>query len=206
VSAFITLFTSILQTPTDSRARSDLRLMRSLVDVLAKLQHEDSHELKRIFRVCSEFERAARDVVERAEKNTKHWKTGKWSNKDLNAEKAQFTNPHAVPLTPLSATVNNGLGYTSPSLYGRTTNHVSGLVSDCLADIELTRLQNFTSALDDSLGTCQFPQHLPDLMSEIQPMFPNGLTMPWNGDTFHGLFAPESFPTNSYGFEVSMSR
>jgi len=195
VSAFITLFANILQTPEDSRARSDLRLMGSFVEFLSKLQHEESHEVGRIFRVCSEFERIARDVVERAERIKEQRKDRKWSNQDLETDKQQYTNRNAVPLTPVSATVGNGLGYNSPPMYGRPTT------------------QSFPSTLDDSgLGSNQFSQPFPGLMgsalnpyAEVQPMFPNGLTMPWNGNTFHGSFAPDSFTTSSYGFEVGMN-
>ncbi|EXJ87194.1 hypothetical protein A1O3_04153 [Capronia epimyces CBS 606.96] len=187
VSAFITLFESILRTPTDSRSRSDLRLMRSLVDFLSKLRREDSMELNRIFRVCSEFERTAREVVERTEKAGQHMHDRARSMQDVTTDRQQFSNGHnTVPLTPLSATVTGDLGYPSPSLYSRAAN------------------QAFPLGLDDSLNQTQFSQRLPGFMAEIQPMFPDGLTMPWNGNMFHDPFGPGPFSANSYGLEATL--
>jgi len=186
VSAFITLFASVLQTPTDSRARSDLRLMRSLVDFLSKLHYENSQELKRIFRVCSEFERTAREVVERAARSKDHRRDRRWSTQGVDAEKSDIsTTQNAAALPNMSM---NGLGYNSPPLYGRSEN------------------QNFPPVLDNSLGTNHFSLNFPGFMNEIQPVFPNGLSMPWNGDTFHGSFVPESVHPGSYDFEVGLNR
>ncbi|KAK5306061.1 hypothetical protein LTR99_001751 [Exophiala xenobiotica] len=186
VSAFITLFESILRTPTDSRSRSDLRLMRSLVVFLSKLGLEDSMELNRIFRVCSEFEKTARDVVERTERTGQHESTRGQSMKDVTVDKQHFTTSHAVPLTSLSATVTGDLGYLSPSLYSGAAN------------------QSFPLGLDDSLGQSQFPQRQPGLLAEIQPMFPDGLNMPWNGGMFHDPFGLGTFTANSYGLETAL--
>jgi len=128
VSAFITLFAGILQNPTDSRVRSDLRLMRSFVEFLSNLHHESSHELKRILRVCSEFEKTTREVVERVAKNKQQSKDQKRpSLRDFNAEKQQLNSHHNVPLETMSTTMNSRLGFNSPPLYGRLTNQASDL-------------------------------------------------------------------------------
>ena len=98
--------------------------MRSLVDFLSKLRREDSMELNRIFRVCSEFERSAREVVERTEKTGQHGSDRGRSTQDVTVDKQHITASHTVPLTPLSATMAGDIGYPSPSLYGRAANQV----------------------------------------------------------------------------------
>lgn len=183
--------------------------MGSFNEFLASLQHDDSQEVKRIFRVCSEFERIARDVVDRQEKNKDHHR--KWSM-NLDADKQQSANRSAVPLTPVSATVSNGMEYNSPPMYGRTASQASYLFP-ILVNIKLIRSQNFPSTLNDcGLGPDQFSQHFPGLMgsalnpyAEVQPMFPNGLAMPWNGTTFHGTYAPDNFASGAYNFEAGMN-
>jgi hypothetical protein len=80
VSALVTLFANILQNPQDPRARSDLIQMHAVVEFLRSVQdldHIDDHALKfedgsvnRMLIVCGEFERIAKVVLERAEKES----------------------------------------------------------------------------------------------------------------------------------------
>lgn len=74
ISALVTLFANILQNPQDARARSDLKLMKSVVDFLTTLSSEDRESLahfKRMLHICSEFERIGRIALEKAEKELK---------------------------------------------------------------------------------------------------------------------------------------
>jgi hypothetical protein len=69
VSALVTLFANILQNPTDSRARSDLKLMNQVVTFLSALCSTDQNSsVKRMLNVCSEFERIAKVVLDKCEK------------------------------------------------------------------------------------------------------------------------------------------
>ncbi|KAK5136365.1 hypothetical protein LTR08_003491 [Meristemomyces frigidus] len=72
VSALVTLFANILQNPQDARARSDLKLMSSVVDFLAMLAgdvHGGSNgNVRRMLTICAEFDRIAGVVLERAER------------------------------------------------------------------------------------------------------------------------------------------
>jgi len=206
ISALITLFANILENPMDPGTRSDLRLMNSFVEFLAKLPHEPTGELKRIFRVCSEFERIAKECVERA----KDSRFRNDANRGVHGGDTgrQSSRYRSGPLTPDSTIVRNpGLSYSSPTMtmYSNTNGaHVGGI-----DDLPLTDLQNFPAALNGpgALASNQFNQAFQGILSggmnmnsEIQPMFPNGLTMPWNGNMFHGQFNPESFGISGYDF------
>lgn len=69
VSALVTLFGNILQNPNDPRARSDVRLMNLVVSFLSMLVAEEgSSGIVRMLAVCSEFERIAKVVIDKAEK------------------------------------------------------------------------------------------------------------------------------------------
>ncbi|CAK7220105.1 hypothetical protein SBRCBS47491_004076 [Sporothrix bragantina] len=69
VSALVTLFGNALQNPVDPRARSDTRLMSLVVTFLSMLgQEAESGGVHRMLGVCSEFERIAKVVIDKAEK------------------------------------------------------------------------------------------------------------------------------------------
>lgn len=71
VSALVTLFGNILQNPQDPRARSDVRLMDLVVKFLSMLgSDEENGGVKRMLGVCAEFERIAKVVVDKAEKES----------------------------------------------------------------------------------------------------------------------------------------
>jgi len=69
VSALVTLFGNILQNPQDPRARSDVRLMSLVVNFLSMLMTEaENGGVKRMLGVCSEFERIAKVVLDKADR------------------------------------------------------------------------------------------------------------------------------------------
>ena len=71
VSALVTLFANILQNPQDPRARSDVKLMNQVVSFLSLLAvTEEQGGVKRMLGVCTEFERIARVVLERGDKES----------------------------------------------------------------------------------------------------------------------------------------
>ena len=71
VSALVTLFGNILQNPQDSRARSDVRLMNLVVSFLSMLSADEGNGgVKRMLGVCSEFERIAKVVLDKAEQES----------------------------------------------------------------------------------------------------------------------------------------
>ena len=72
VSALVTLFANILQNSQETRARSDLRLMNLVVSFLSMLCTEDAGRengsVRRMLSVCSEFERIAKVVLDKGDK------------------------------------------------------------------------------------------------------------------------------------------
>jgi hypothetical protein len=70
VSALVTLFGNILQNPLDPRARSDTRLMNLVVTFLSTLgQEAETGGVHRMLGVCSEFEKIAKKVTDKAERD-----------------------------------------------------------------------------------------------------------------------------------------
>lgn len=91
VSALVTLFGHILQNPLDPRARSDTKLMNVVVNFLSTLgQEAETGGVHRMLGVCSEFERIAKVVIEKAEKE--HASRRKRKNQDQPPSKPT-TNP-----------------------------------------------------------------------------------------------------------------
>ncbi|KAJ9659351.1 hypothetical protein H2201_007376 [Coniosporium apollinis] len=74
VSALVTLFANILQNPQDTRARSDLKLMNLVVSFLSMLCSDEENgsngSIRRMLSVCSEFERIAKVVLDKADKES----------------------------------------------------------------------------------------------------------------------------------------
>ena len=71
VSALVTLFANILQNSQDARARSDLKLMSSVVSFLTMLERdvaEANGNVRRMLSVCAEFERIARVALDKSER------------------------------------------------------------------------------------------------------------------------------------------
>ncbi|OMP87101.1 putative transcriptional regulatory protein [Diplodia seriata] len=71
VSSLVTLFANILQNPQDTRTKSDLKLMNLVVNFLSTLcSDEENGSVRRMLSICSEFERIARVVLEKADKES----------------------------------------------------------------------------------------------------------------------------------------
>ncbi|KAK5173728.1 uncharacterized protein LTR77_002409 [Saxophila tyrrhenica] len=86
VSALVTLFANILQNPQDVRARGDLRLMNSVCSFLTMLERDTTEangNVRRMLSVCSEFERIAKVVLDKAERDMK----GRGKRKQAEREK-----------------------------------------------------------------------------------------------------------------------
>ncbi|KAK4634957.1 ABC-transporter-regulating transcription factor [Fulvia fulva] len=89
VSALVTLFANILQNPQDARARSDLKLMSSVVSFLTMLERDVSEangNVRRMLSVCAEFERIARVALDKTEREMRG--RGKRKQAEREREKA----------------------------------------------------------------------------------------------------------------------
>ncbi|KAF7718426.1 Fungal Zn(2)-Cys(6) binuclear cluster domain-containing protein [Penicillium ucsense] len=105
VSALVTLFANILQNPNDARARSDVKLMNVVVNFLSTLVSDESNgSIKRMLALCGEFERIAKVVLDKAEKESHARK------------KRKATTPHAN-----GSPDANGTGARQPQPAGRAS-------------------------------------------------------------------------------------
>ncbi|RVD80599.1 uncharacterized protein DFL_008493 [Arthrobotrys flagrans] len=70
VTALITLFANILQNPQDANAKTDLKLMRAVIDFLNKIDEEERARcgFEKLIYITEEFVRLAGAAIERAEK------------------------------------------------------------------------------------------------------------------------------------------
>ncbi|KAI6783043.1 putative transcriptional regulatory protein-like protein [Emericellopsis cladophorae] len=127
VSALMTLFANILNNPLDPRAKPDIRLMNLVVNFLSMLGHEaEQGGVYRMLGVCAEFERIAKSVIEKAEKDQSSRRKRK--NHHNNAENkakampngggAGMRVPNSSNLSPVQADTT---GF-SPLSYGPSPN------------------------------------------------------------------------------------
>ncbi|KAF2860818.1 hypothetical protein K470DRAFT_203499, partial [Piedraia hortae CBS 480.64] len=80
VAALVTLFASILQNPHDAHARSDLQLMNRVVVFTSHLKHnalEEAGPVQGIAIMCTEFERIASIVLDKAERDGRAQRSGR---------------------------------------------------------------------------------------------------------------------------------
>jgi hypothetical protein len=112
VSALMTLFANILNNPLDPRAKSDVRLINLVVTFLSMLgQEAEQGGVHRMLGVCAEFERIAKSVIEKAEKDQASRRKRKNHDATKVAATASSTRPNtaspaitkneAVPQTPI---------------------------------------------------------------------------------------------------------
>ena len=141
VSALVTLFGNILQNPLDPRARSDTKLMNVVVTFLSMLGHEaETGGVHRMLGVCSEFERIAKVVIEKTEKEQasrrKRKNQDQSSNKPSTAATADGQspsfNPSPVPPTSRPTTSSSATPQASHSATAAVTNnrHLSPPAND----------------------------------------------------------------------------
>jgi hypothetical protein len=109
VSALVTLFANILQNPSDARARSDVKLMNVVVNFLSTLVSDESNgSIKRMLSLCGEFERIAKVVLDKAEKESHARKKRKNAPEDSAPREENggqpTTSPSVKPQPPPSST------------------------------------------------------------------------------------------------------
>lgn len=140
VSALVTLFGNILQNPQDPRARSDTRLMNLVVNFLSMLgTEEENGGVKRMLGVCSEFERIAKVVIDKAERESSSRRKRKSHDdqaKAVQSTKAPMPNtpntlPRAFSPPTTFSTPPNGMPTqaTDPSMFSPMNALSTGSVS-----------------------------------------------------------------------------
>lgn len=154
VSALMTLFSNILQNPIDPRAKSDAKLMNVVVTYLSALgQDAETGGVHRMLGVCAEFERVARSVIEKAEKEQHSKKKRKAEAKSQDVPDPLSSTPRPQSATTPTGTGQNGVndGHLSPKFNGEA-NRARQQYSPMDAAV-----QN-TSPAAQSVGSAGWPQ------------------------------------------------
>jgi hypothetical protein len=124
VSALVTLFANVLQNPQDGRARQDVRLMSIVCSFLSTLGHDkENGSIKRLLCVCSEFERIARVVLQKSERDNSSRRKRKSHAEDPNESHASNVPIPGNPTTPGNVfTASSSLDQSVSSLSQRDMN------------------------------------------------------------------------------------
>ncbi|KAI1079373.1 N-terminal binuclear Zn cluster-containing protein [Whalleya microplaca] len=138
VSSLVTLFGNILQNPLDPRARSDTKLMNVVVTFLSTLgQEAETGGVNRMLSVCSEFERIAKIVIDKVEKDTSkrkrkshdHSRPTNHGSPSQNNNNTNSPRPTSSAATPTPNYTNSAVTQLSPKFNGeqnRQNNAANG--------------------------------------------------------------------------------
>lgn len=201
VSALVTLFANILQNPQDTRARSDIKLMDLVVNFLSNMVSEENKSIwnvTRMLHVCSEFERMAKVVLDKAEKESHSRRkrkvatenTGLDSQRDLPdrlppSPASIAPQPDAqqtsIPFSPLVSEPSDGNMF-SPTVDGSTLPVSSGEDST----VNLERMPEFGYDFHNVLSPSALDQAIFD---NQQPYLNNGAAM--SNPSFQQSFVPQ---------------
>ncbi|KAI2609004.1 N-terminal binuclear Zn cluster-containing protein [Hypoxylon fragiforme] len=137
VSALVTLFGNILQNPLDPRAKSDTKLMNLVVTFLSTLgQEAETGGVHRMLGVCSEFERIAKIVIDKSERDTSKRKRKSHehynnkssvnnSNSNSHASPSQYSSTHTPRPTSSSAATPTP-GYANSTMSSQLSPKFNG--------------------------------------------------------------------------------
>ncbi|KAI1117235.1 N-terminal binuclear Zn cluster-containing protein [Nemania sp. NC0429] len=190
VSALVTLFGNILQNPSDPRARSDTRLMNLVVTFLSTLgQEAETGGVHRMLGVCSEFERIAKVVIDKAEKEAASRKKRKPA--DLTKQSRDHMNQ--VPASNTTLRSSPSAAAPTLSVYsGSSNNNPSVAQLSPKFNGEQNRQNNLSAATTPS-GTSQANGNSNGNMNGYSPMntavssngsAPRGSVDGWPSDQF----------------------
>ncbi|KAJ5574232.1 uncharacterized protein N7459_008659 [Penicillium hispanicum] len=179
VSALVTLFANILQNPNDARARSDVKLMNVVVNFLSTLVSDESNgSIMRMLGLCGEFERIAKVVLDKAEKESHARKKRKAAPDDS----ANGQPPASSPSVNLNTPAPPPAGPFSPSMF---TNDPTAAASPAAAK-PYGATPNVPSSTGISGG-------LPS----------NGNTMSGLGQDFSDMLSPDHLANVGFGDQAS---
>ncbi|KAI4114300.1 MAG: hypothetical protein LQ345_004896 [Seirophora villosa] len=191
VSALVTLFANILQNPQDPRARSDVRLMNQVVNFLSLLAvTEEQGGIKRMLGLCIEFERIAKLVLDKAEKES-HSRRKRKSNvgmEDSGQNRKESTSRVSAPITP---TLQNQ--QHSPSIF--TSTFAGDLNQQKPFD---PNLNGFSPVVNNSNPSMPLDfagiLNPPASTSDIDyPQFSGDIGSPFDMGSFQQPFVPQDF-------------
>ncbi|KAI0490951.1 N-terminal binuclear Zn cluster-containing protein [Xylaria cf. heliscus] len=151
VSALMTLFGNILQNPNDPRARSDTRLMNLVVTFLSTLgQEAETGGVYRMLGVCAEFERIAKVVIDKAEKEAASRKKRKPA--ELNRPRDNANHGLAPTTTPRPS---SSAATPTANMYSSNGNGIPGVAQLSPKFNGEQNRQNNASAAGTPNSTCQ---------------------------------------------------
>ncbi|KAJ5340505.1 transcriptional regulator family: Fungal Specific TF [Penicillium brevicompactum] len=124
VSALVTLFANILQNPNDARARSDVKLMSVVVNFLSTLVSDESNgSIKRMLGLCGEFERIAKVVLDKSEKESHSRKKRKNAPEDEAEQGEEESHSRTSPSAKRTQPPSTSAAF-SPSVFTTPTGPV----------------------------------------------------------------------------------
>lgn len=195
VSALVTLFANILQNPNDARARSDVRLMNVVVNFLSTLVSDESNgSIKRMLGLCGEFERIAKVVLDKAERESQSRKKRKTAPEDT--PQGQQNQPQNQNSQSGSSRTPGGAPPTTAPLSSPLFSNDAGDTPDAnrqgaFSNPTMPAGVNFSSDLPSNVNG------LPGLGQDLQEMLsPNNLGNAGFPD--QQPFAPGNTPMSSF--------
>ena len=187
----MTLFANILQNPQDARARADIKLMNQVVNFLSMLSSDAQNGgVRRMLGVCSEFERIAKVVLDKADKESHS------RRKRKNNEQKEEPKPRQPSLQLQAAALSTpGTASTPASVFTPNSN------KDGLAQSFDPNLNAFTPPTNGDMplfpdySSGEFtnmltPSALGPPFTEI-PQFSNSDGSPMNMGSFQQPFVPQ---------------
>ena len=188
VSALVTLFANILQNPQDARVRTDIRLMNQVVNFLSLLSgDEETGGVKRMLGVCSEFERIAKVVLEKSDKES-HSRRKRKSPKDADDTTQLTPEKRTMQPSPETRTATTPATMFSPNFGG-----------DLISPSFHPPMHNYPSpnstgedpAVPDFMpGPGDFPNMMTDF-SDMQQFGNPNVGSPLNVGSFQQPFVPQ---------------
>jgi len=213
VSSLVTLFANILQNPHDARARSDVKLMRQVVDFLSLLSvTEEQGGVRRMLGVCAEFERIARVVLEKSERDSKSRSKRKASKGSVSETpsatprfvQAQIPQKRAATQTPSQANPATPAKVFTPNFNGNNLSNqpfnpslnsfspspvpINGDLSTLPLDFSTPSGSEFANMLNGSSGLTPNFQGTDDMQQQQLDSLSGS---PFNSDSFQQPFVPQ---------------
>lgn len=188
VSALMTLFANILNNPLDPRAKSDIRLLNLVVTFLSMLgQEAEQGGVHRMLGVCAEFERIAKSVIEKAEKDQSSRRKRKNQDaKDAAKSSGTGTKPNGAssrPTVPATTPSSNAQATPRTAESGLNTTTLTAPPTDpSLAYSPMSNISGHSPAMPHGNS------------SNLQQYQQQQFSMPATGGDF-GDFDSWGFPT-----------
>lgn len=169
VSALVTLFGNILQNPLDPRAKSDTKLMNLVVTFLSTLgQEAETGGVHRMLGVCSEFERIAKIVIDKAERDTNRRKRKSHEPQRPSISQASPSQMSNTPQPSSAATPTgnySGTSQLSPKFNGEQ-NRANNVANGGFSPMDTASTNNGSAPRD---GPGAWPSPSPQQQQEWNP-------------------------------------